>query len=80
VLSVADSGEGILAKEMERIFLRFYQSDSSRSKGGAGLGLAIAKWIVESHGGVIKAASIPGRGSTFTIWLPHATHRAAVTS
>jgi signal transduction histidine kinase len=79
VLSVADSGEGIAAAEIGKIFLRFYQSDSSRSNGGAGLGLSIAKWIVESHGGVIKAASILGKGSTFTIRLPHTAHRAAGT-
>jgi signal transduction histidine kinase len=79
VLSVADSGEGIAAAEIGKIFLRFYQSDSSRSNGGAGLGLSIAKWIVESHGGVIKAASILGKGATFTIRLPHTAHRAAGT-
>lgn len=73
VLSVTDTGEGILDADMEKIFLRFYQSDTSRSKGGAGLGLAIAKWIVENHGGMIKVISIPGKGSTFTICLPHAS-------
>lgn len=75
VLSVSDSGEGISPVEMEKIFLRFYQSDASRAKGGAGLGLAIAKWIVESHDGKIKVASTPGQGAIFTVVLP--VHAAA---
>ncbi|MDU4960239.1 MAG: ATP-binding protein [Sporomusaceae bacterium] len=69
-LSVKDSGEGILPAEMEKIFLRFYQSDASRSTGGAGLGLAIAKWIVESHAGKIKVTSQYGQGAEFTVLLP----------
>lgn len=62
--------EGILPKDHEQIFHRFYQSDSTRSKGGSGLGLSIAKWIVESHGGTIRVESDLGRGSVFTIRLP----------
>lgn len=71
VLSVADTGEGIVAEELEQIFRRFYQADSSRAKGGAGLGLAIAKWIAESHEGMIQVVSEPGNGSTFTVRLPY---------
>lgn len=70
ILTVADSGEGISPEHLNKIFDRFYQADKSKSKGGVGLGLAIAKWIVESHGGCIQAASIPGAGATFTVRLP----------
>lgn len=70
VLTVADTGEGITARHLDKIFDRFYQVDGSRFKGGAGLGLAIAKWIVDNHGGRIQVASIPGKGTTFTIDLP----------
>jgi len=69
-LTVADTGEGIEAKHLERIFDRFYQVDESRNKGGSGLGLSIAKWIVEDHGGAITANSTPGVGTAFTILLP----------
>jgi two-component system, OmpR family, sensor histidine kinase CiaH len=74
LLTVADSGEGIESQYLEKIFDRFYQVDSSRSRGGAGLGLALAKEIIESHGGVINVSSIPGTGTTFRIWLPLAAH------
>ncbi|MDR3564890.1 MAG: HAMP domain-containing sensor histidine kinase [Negativicutes bacterium] len=67
---VADNGEGIAPEHLDKIFDRFYQVDQSRFKGGAGLGLAIAKWIVESHGGRIQVASVPGAGTKFTIELP----------
>lgn len=70
LLTVADTGEGIGPGHLDKIFERFYQVDKARAKGGAGLGLAIAKWIVESHGGAISVASTPGQGSTFSIWLP----------
>jgi two-component system sensor histidine kinase CiaH len=71
LLSVSDTGEGIHPEHLEKIFERFYQSDSSRSRGGAGLGLSIAKWIVESHNGSIKAFSTPDKGSVFNVLLPH---------
>lgn len=74
LVTVADSGEGIESEYLEKIFDRFYQVDSSRSRGGAGLGLALAKEIIESHGGVINVSSIPGTGTTFRIWIPLATH------
>ncbi len=75
-LTVADSGEGIEAKHLEKIFDRFYQVDESRNKGGSGLGLSIAKWIIEEHGGSITASSTPGVGTVFTILLP--TTRSSV--
>ncbi len=71
VITVADSGEGIEAAYQEKIFDRFYQVDKARSNGGsAGLGLAIAKCISESHGGGIDVSSVAGNGASFTLWLP----------
>ena len=70
VLNVADTGEGISLEAQDKIFDRFYQVDKARNKGGAGLGLSIAKWIVENHGGTIQVASKPTAGATFTIYLP----------
>jgi two-component system sensor histidine kinase SenX3 len=72
VLTVADEGPGLTAEEQERVFERFWRSDSSRSResGGAGLGLAIVRRIAESHGGGADVASEVGRGSTFEIRLP----------
>jgi signal transduction histidine kinase len=71
-VGVADTGSGIPPEELSRIFERFYQVDKSRSqKGkGAGLGLAIAKEIVQAHGGQIKAESVVGVGTKFTVTLP----------
>jgi two-component system, OmpR family, phosphate regulon sensor histidine kinase PhoR len=74
--TVRDTGDGIAAGDVDRIFERFYKSDRSRADGGSGLGLSIAKHIVEAHGGVIRAASAgPGRGATFTFTLPVADLR-----
>ena len=67
--SVADSGVGIAADELARVFDRFWQSRRAR-RGGAGLGLAITKGIVEAHGGIIEVMSVPGEGATFAIKLP----------
>jgi signal transduction histidine kinase len=71
-VSVSDTGPGIPAEDLSRIFERFYQVDKSRARkrGGAGLGLAIAKEIVTAHGGEIVAESIVGMGSKFTVRLP----------
>jgi len=72
-LEVADTGVGIEPQDLPRIFDRFYRADRARRRdedGGAGLGLAIAKAIVEAHGGRIWAESEPGRGATFVTVLP----------
>jgi signal transduction histidine kinase len=72
VLKVADSGIGIAPEDQTRIFERFYRADKARSRelGGAGLGLAIALWIVQQHHGSIAVESTPGKGSTFEVQLP----------
>lgn len=71
-ISVADNGMGIPKKDLPHIFDRFYRADnaSTRTAAGMGLGLAIAKYVVESHGGKIWAESEVGKGSTFCFTLP----------
>ena len=71
-VEVADTGAGIPEEDMVRLFERSYRIDPSRSRtsGGAGLGLSIAKGIVEAHGGQIWAVSVVGQGSTFSFTLP----------
>jgi signal transduction histidine kinase len=71
-VSVSDTGEGIPPEDLPMIFERFYRVDKSRTRatGGTGLGLTIAKRLVEAHGGTIEVKSEVGRGSTFTFTLP----------
>jgi two-component system sensor histidine kinase BaeS len=73
VVQVRDTGEGIAAEHLPRVFDRFYKADEARGAGdrGSGLGLSIAKAIVERHGGRIGVRSEPGRGTVFEIVLPH---------
>lgn len=71
-VSVSDTGEGIAPEELPNIFGRFYRVDKSRSRatGGYGLGLSIAKRLVEAHGGKISVQSEPGKGSRFSLTVP----------
>lgn len=71
-ITVQDNGMGISGEHISSIFNRFYRVDKirSREEESSGLGLAIAKWIVDAHGGTIKVKSIPGEGSEFIITLP----------
>ena len=84
---VSDDGPGVASADQPRIFERFYKADRTRSGGGGtGLGLAIARHIVEGHGGVIRVESEEGRGATFTFTIPvsdapaerHASDRSPV--
>lgn len=79
-ISISDQGVGISKKDLPHIFDRFWRADQARSKDGAsgfGLGLSIAKKIVESHHGDITVESVLGKGSTFTVRLPakQASHK-----
>ena len=71
-LTVRDTGVGIAAEHMPHVFDRFFRADPARSSGGhgAGLGLSLAKWIVDRHHGRVAVESEPGKGSTFTVFLP----------
>lgn len=79
VLTVADTGEGIPAEDLPRIWDRFYRADPARirqaGQGGLGLGLAIVRAIVAAHGGTATIASDSGKGTTVTLMLPHASMR-----
>ncbi len=71
-LVVSDQGEGIAREHLPRLTERFYRVDTARSRklGGTGLGLAIVKHIINRHRGMLAIDSVPGRGSTFTVYLP----------
>ncbi|MGQ0464000.1 MAG: HAMP domain-containing sensor histidine kinase [Sporichthyaceae bacterium] len=74
VLEVADEGPGLSAEECDRVFERFYRTDSSRNRrtGGSGLGLSIVAALVAAHGGKVEVKSAPGAGATFRVRLPNA--------
>jgi len=72
VVSVADTGAGIAAEHLPRIWDRLYRADPSRAERVLGLGLSLVRAYVQAHGGTVSAASVPGRGSTFTVRLPRA--------
>jgi heavy metal sensor kinase len=71
-LDVRDTGIGIAADTVRRVFEPFFRADEARSStgSGAGLGLSLVKWIVDAHRGHVAVDSRPGKGSTFTVWLP----------
>ena len=69
LVSVTDEGHGIRPEDLPRVFERFWRAPDAPS-GGAGLGLSIARWIVERHGGTIEASSPPGAGARFEVTLP----------
>jgi heavy metal sensor kinase len=72
-LRVSDTGIGIAPADLPHVFDRFYRADPARQAGGAGLGLAVTKWIVESHRGAIACHSEPGRGTEVVVRLPAAS-------
>ncbi|MBM3909164.1 MAG: HAMP domain-containing histidine kinase [Firmicutes bacterium] len=75
ILYFADTGRGIEPKNLARIFDRFYRTDAARTRvsGGSGLGLAITRGIVQAHQGTIEVSSQLGKGTTFTLTIPHLT-------
>lgn len=82
MIEVADTGIGIDTRHLPRLFDRFYQADSSltRARGGAGLGLAIAKGLIEAHGGEIGVESVLGSGSKFWFTVPRVNQLSFLTS
>lgn len=70
VIEVRDTGIGIPAEDLPRVWQRLHRGDASRSERGLGLGLSLVRAIVQAHGGRVAVRSDPGKGSTFTIVLP----------
>jgi signal transduction histidine kinase len=70
---VQDTGIGLAPDDAMRVFEPFFRADKARSSSneGAGLGLSLVKWIATQHGGTVSVRSELGRGSTFTVGLPH---------
>lgn len=79
-IAVQDHGIGIPARDLERVFERFYRVDQARSRqtGGTGLGLAIVRHVVSNHDGEVRVESRLGEGTTFTLWLPSASGPVAL--
>ena len=69
-LTVTDDGIGISEEDIPHIFDRFYRADAARGRSGSGLGLSICKWIVQMHGGTIRAESKAGEGTSFCVKMP----------
>ena len=78
LVGVSDTGSGIAADHLSRIFERFYRVDPARSRedGGTGLGLAIVRHLVDAHGGRVQAESTPGAGTTIAALFPPAERAA----
>jgi signal transduction histidine kinase len=72
LISVQDTGPGIAPEALPHLFERFYQAERADSQpaGGAGLGLAIVRWVAEAHGGHVRVTSVLGCGATFELQLP----------
>ena len=72
ILEVIDTGPGLAPEDAERVFERFYRTDSSRNRrsGGTGLGLSIVSALIAAHGGAVGVRSTQGVGTTFTVTLP----------
>ncbi len=69
-IEIADTGIGIAAHDLPRIWERLYRGDQSRAERGLGLGLSLVRAIVLAHGGTVDVTTEPGRGSTFVVYLP----------
>ncbi|MBA3002477.1 MAG: sensor histidine kinase, partial [Desulfurivibrio sp.] len=70
VISIQDTGTGILPQDLPRIFDRLYRGDHSRSQRGLGLGLSLVQAVIQAHAGTIQVESVPGHGATFILQLP----------